>query len=81
LGSLLEVAEDTAPTLQALLDAGDLEGAYVRVVDATQDSLYRFLRHMLRDEEAARRCFRTPTSACFGRWRGFAARRPSRPGS
>ena len=36
---------------------GDLEGAYAQVVEETRDSLYRFLRHMLRDEEAARDVF------------------------
>jgi RNA polymerase sigma-70 factor (ECF subfamily) len=71
LGSPLEVAEDTAPTLQALLDAGDLEGAYALVVDATQDSLYRFLRHMLRDEEAAREVFQDTYIRVFRALAGF----------
>jgi len=65
------VAEDTAPTLQALLDAGDLEGAYVRVVEATQDSLYRFLRHMLRDEEGAREVFQDTYVRVFKSLAGF----------
>jgi RNA polymerase sigma factor (sigma-70 family) len=37
--------------------SGDHRGAYALAVQSTQDSLYRFLVHLLRDEEEAREVF------------------------
>lgn len=62
---------DATVAVRRLLDAGDREGAYATVVDATRDSLYRFLRHMLRDEEAAREVFQDTFLKVFRALDGF----------
>jgi RNA polymerase sigma-70 factor (ECF subfamily) len=70
------VVDEEQPTVRALLEGGDVESAYARVVEATQDSLYRFLRHMLRDEEAAREVFQDTYLRVFralGSFRGEAS--------
>jgi RNA polymerase sigma-70 factor (ECF subfamily) len=57
-------------------EAGDRDGAYREVLAATGDSLYRFLRHMLRDEEAAREVFQDTYIRVFqalGSFRGEAS--------
>ena len=65
------VAEDETPSLRALLDAGEVERAYTQVVESTQDSLYRFLRHMLRDEDAAQDVFQDTYIRVFRALAGF----------
>jgi len=58
-----QVPEDRRPEdslaadIRSLCRAGRGEEAYTRVVEATADSLYRFLRRYLRDEEIAREVF------------------------
>jgi RNA polymerase sigma-70 factor (ECF subfamily) len=51
--------------------AGDREGAFREVVEATRDSLYRFLLHMLRDEETARDVFQDTYVRVFAALGGF----------
>lgn len=64
---------------RAVLDrlrSGDRDGAYRDVVETTQDSLYRYLRHLLRDEEAARDVFQDTyvrVFAALGGYRGEAS--------
>ncbi len=65
------VAEDEAPSIRALLDAGEVDRAYAEVVASTQDSLYRFLRHMLRDEDAAQDVFQDTYIRVFRALSGF----------
>lgn len=70
------VVDEEQPSLRALLDGGDVGTAYARVVETTQDSLYRFLRHMLRDDEAAREVFQDTYLRVFrglGSFRGEAS--------
>jgi len=58
-----QVPEDRRPEdslaadIRSLCRAGRGEEAYARVVEATADSLYRFLRRYLRDEEVTREVF------------------------
>jgi RNA polymerase sigma factor (sigma-70 family) len=52
-----KLGSETGARVRDRWRSGDAEGAYALAVEATQDSLYRFLRHMLRDEEAAREVF------------------------
>jgi RNA polymerase sigma-70 factor, ECF subfamily len=55
---------------------GDQHGAYVLAVVSTQDSLYRFLVYLLRDEEDAREVFQDTYVRVFqglGGFRGDAA--------
>jgi RNA polymerase sigma-70 factor (ECF subfamily) len=62
---------DAAVAVRRLLDAGDREGAYASVVEATRDSLYRFLLHMVRDEDAARELFQETYLRVFRGLEGF----------
>jgi RNA polymerase sigma-70 factor (ECF subfamily) len=48
---------DLAEDVRSLCRSGRGEEAYTRLVEATADPLYRFLRRFLRDEEAAREVF------------------------
>ena len=66
--------------LGGLLAAGDREGAYARVVAETQDSLYRFLLHMLRDPEATREVFQDTYLRVFKALPGFRGEAASPPG-
>ena len=50
-------AEPSTGHILELLRAGRRDAAYTQVVEATQTSLYRFLRHMLRNEEDAQDVF------------------------
>lgn len=54
-----------------LCRSGDAERAFALVVEATQDSLYRFLRHMLRDEESAREVFQDTYLRVFRALSGY----------
>ncbi len=65
------MADDIASPVGDLLAAGDREGAYARVVAETQESLYRFLVHMLRDPEAAREVFQDTYLRVFKALPGF----------
>ena len=67
---------DPARRVRNLLAEGDVEAAYLVVVEATQDPLYRFLRYMLRDDEAAKDVFQETYVRVFqalGSFRGEAA--------
>lgn len=48
---------ELATEIRRLCRAGREEEAYARLVEATADPLYRFLRRFLRDDEAAREVF------------------------
>jgi RNA polymerase sigma-70 factor (ECF subfamily) len=61
----------TAATVRARWTGGDREGAYALVVRETQDSLYRYLRHLLRDDEAAREVFQETYLRVFRGLGGF----------
>ena len=60
-----------ADTVRRRLAAGDREGSYAEVVESTKDSLYRFLLHLLRDEDAARDVFQDTYVRVFGALEGF----------
>ncbi len=64
-------AGDDMTSLDELLAAGDRDGAYARVVAETQDSLFRFLMHLLRNEEAAREVFQETYLKVFRALDGF----------
>jgi RNA polymerase sigma-70 factor, ECF subfamily len=51
--------------------SGDRKGAYALAVHSTQDSLYRFLVHLLRDEDEAREVFQDTYIRVFRGLDGF----------
>jgi RNA polymerase sigma-70 factor, ECF subfamily len=51
--------------------SGDRKGAYALAVHSTQDSLYRFLVHLLRDEDEAREIFQDTYVRVFRGLDGF----------
>ena len=61
----------SASRLSDRIRSGDREGAYREVVEATRDSLYRFLRHLLRDQEAAEEVFQDTYIRVFRALEGF----------
>lgn len=78
-GGLVERESEATGRLPQVVERwkmGDREGAYALVVEDTKDSLYRFLRHMLRDEEEARDVFQETYLRVFralGKFRGEAS--------
>ncbi len=56
-GAGLSEAGHPAAGIAARVAAGEREAAYAQVVEATKDSLFRFLLRMLRNEEEARDVF------------------------
>jgi RNA polymerase sigma-70 factor (ECF subfamily) len=60
-----------ASRLPERIRGGDREDAYREVVEETKDSLFRFLLHLLRDEDAAREVFQDTYIRVFRALEGF----------
>jgi RNA polymerase sigma-70 factor (ECF subfamily) len=64
-------AVDPAARIKELLDAGNRQAAYEHVVLATKDSLFRYLRCLLRSEDLAREAFQETYLRVFRNLGGF----------
>jgi RNA polymerase sigma-70 factor (ECF subfamily) len=64
-------AADKADAVRKLLESGNIEMAYQLAVESTRDSLFRYLKHLLRNEDATREVFQETYLRVFRSLRGF----------